>query len=142
MWVAECNTLFKWIVSLWEEISTSTILNALRACFGREEQLLGKDKEVMEVNGAKIADVPELFEALESCTDQSKVRDHFQCCLENNRTARFPKKYFKYKYKLKEVTEFFLSPTKKWITPRKSCRGQIFYISHRSLFYHLISFKF
>ena len=70
MKAVDWNTIFKWIVSSWEQVSLSTILNGFRVCFGEDRGILKIEENEMEVNehSSNIADVPELAELLEKFT--------------------------------------------------------------------------
>ena len=70
MKAADWNTVFEWIVSSWEEVNHSTILNDFRVCFGEDHGILEIEENEMEVNehSSNIADVPELAELLEKIT--------------------------------------------------------------------------
>jgi len=65
---ADWNTIFEWIISFWEEVNHSTILNEFRVSFGEHRDFPQIEENEMEVNETdpNIADVPELFELLES----------------------------------------------------------------------------
>ena len=70
MKAADWDTIFEWIVSSWEEVNPSTILNDFRVSFGENDDVHDIEENEMEVNEScpNIADVPELVEILEKFT--------------------------------------------------------------------------
>jgi transposase-like protein len=50
MKAADWNTIFEWIVSSWEEVNLSTILNGFRVSFGEDDDVLKIEENEMNVN--------------------------------------------------------------------------------------------
>ena len=70
MKTADWDTIFEWIVSSWEEVKSSTILNGFRDSFGEHEDILEIEKNEMDVDEfhQNITDVPELIDLLSDLT--------------------------------------------------------------------------
>jgi transposase-like protein len=82
MKAADWDTIFEWIVSSWEEINISTILNGFRVSFGEDDVLETKGNET-EVNRCRpsIVEIPEFANLLENFTViEDENTDGFEEC--------------------------------------------------------------
>ena len=82
MKAADWDTIFEWIVSSWEEINISTILNGFRVSFGENDilEIEENETEVTECSPS-IAEVPELANLLENFTViKDENTDGFEKC--------------------------------------------------------------
>ena len=82
MKATDWDTIFEWIVSSWEEINISTILNGFRVSFGEDDVLETKGNET-EVNRCRpsIVEIPEFGNLLENFTViEDENTDGFEEC--------------------------------------------------------------
>lgn len=81
MKAADWNTIFKWVVSSWEDVNLSTILNGFRVAFDEDDDVLEIEENEMNVNESD----PNIVELLENFTfiDNEKCYGFEECDVEN-----------------------------------------------------------
>ena len=81
MKAADWNTIFEWIVSSWEDVNLSTILNGFRVAFGEDDDVLEIEENEMNVNESD----SNIVELLENFTfiDNEKCDGFEECDVEN-----------------------------------------------------------
>ena len=87
MKAADWNTIFEWIVSSWEEVNLSTLLNGFRVSFGEDDDVLEIEENEMNVNESdpNIAVFHDLVELLQNFTfiDNEKCDGFEECDVKN-----------------------------------------------------------